>query len=174
MTDSLSLSFVIAVTCLNTMMIVKLWRSRKANSHTSSATRVGDQVPTFDYYQNSKRRCSSHHVWRPTVMVFLSSGCPKCAVAARQLEMIFLAMEARVVDLWIIGLNSYSDLTKLFRHDEITSRIVEISHQGFLKMNPTRATPLYIFVNASGIVEKRSIVGDEDWNVFVDELLTPT
>lgn len=104
------------------------------------------------------------------VLVFLSPGCEACRHRLPELARMQSLMEEAGVVLWVIAQGSQGRLREYFDAAGLLPRVVRVDRSSLRRLNPKFSAPFYIFVDAEGIVQASSLIGDENWLGFREQI----
>lgn len=107
---------------------------------------------------------------RPAVLVFLSSGCPDCRSRIPDLAAILPGAAKAGIAFWIVAADDAHDIAPLVGDTPLAEHTMTMDPTAREALNPFGATPLYIFIDEATIVQAGNHLGDEDWNVFLEEM----
>jgi hypothetical protein len=140
---------------------------------------IGEPLPTFEgkMFVDGRLMTSVEWLGQAAVLVFLSASCPKCMSRLPELCEINRAMQRAGVPLWMIGVDSTRRVARHLRGSELLQNFLVLDPSTRRGLNPNHAAPFYIFVDHQGIAQDRGFIGDENWQLFVEQLhrdKTPT
>lgn len=98
-----------------------------------------------------------------TVLLFLSSKCPKCRTKLAELEeMIPLADQAGLA-IWLVSEESAWRLRRFVSSKTLLARVARVSLQHYKALNVSLMSPGYLFINHEDVLEAIGFIGDENW-----------
>ncbi len=133
---------------------------------------LGEVVPVFEgWARASNRRMRSTELeGQAAVLLFLSSGCPKCRGTVPELVRLLPSIRGAGVGLWIIPADSRHDLSPLLEGSALLEHVLMLEPAVREQLNPRRAAPLYVFIDHRRIALASGQIGDDDWKSFVEQL----
>ncbi len=134
---------------------------------------IGQPLPEFSARKIADgRRLSSDDVLsdQAAVLVFLSQDCEKCRQRIPEIQRILPLAEEAGVRLWIICAGRERLLRRYFAATGLLPRVLHVQTGILRRLNPRRAAPFYIFVDAQRAVQASSFIGDEDWLSFRSQI----
>lgn len=133
---------------------------------------LGEAVPPFAGRRSSDgaRVTSADLAGRPTVLVFLSSGCAACREKVPELIGILPGMRRAGIALWIIPPTAVHDLPAGVAASPLNDHVLALDAAAARRLNPANAAPFYLFIDDTGIVRASHYVGDEDWQSFLAQM----
>lgn len=105
-----------------------------------------------------------------TVMVLLSSGCPKCASKREDLLAMLPGMAHAGVAFYIVPADPMHGISEIVDGSPLANRVLRIRPAALLRLNPNTLTPAYLFIDENGIVRDHSHMDDENWVGFVSQM----
>lgn len=165
-----ALSISVAFNLLLTVRLVAIVGSGKIPPPFSVV--IGEPLPVFEgkVFADGRLVTSVDLLGQAAVFVFLSAGCPKCMSRLPELREVSRAMRRIGVPLWIIGIDSTRLVARHLRGSELLQNFLVVDPPTRRGLNPNNAAPFYIFVDHQGIAKDRSFIGDENWQLFVEQL----
>ena len=133
---------------------------------------LGQPLPAYEGRERaSGRRVTSAELEGQTaVLLFLSSGCAKCRGTIPELLRILPAIQSAGVALWIIPADSRHDLAPLLEGSALLDHVLILEPAERERLDPQRAAPFYLFVDHQRIAVASGLIGDDDWQSFVDQM----
>jgi len=108
---------------------------------------------------------------RPAALLFLASGCPKCHGKLAELESLLPAARRAGLDVRLVSHESAWRLRRFLGGRVPSSQVLRLHRSQYRLLNPTGASPAYLFVDHAGILEARGFIGDENWLALRAQLL---
>ncbi|HVG60565.1 MAG TPA: MauE/DoxX family redox-associated membrane protein [Hyalangium sp.] len=133
---------------------------------------LGQIVPAFE----GRARVDGRHVTsaelagQAAVLLFLSSGCPKCRGTVPELVQILPSIHRAGVGLWIVPADSRHDISPLLEGSALLDHVIFLEPAARDRLNPRHAAPFYIFIDHQMVVLASGQIGDDDWKSFVDQM----
>lgn len=133
---------------------------------------LGQAVPAFE----GRARADGRHITsaelegQAAVLLFLSSGCPKCRATVPGLLQILPAIRSTGVGLWIVPADSRHDISPLLEGSALLDHVLLVEPAVRERLNPRRAAPSYIFIDHRLVALASGLIGDDDWQSFVDQM----
>lgn len=133
---------------------------------------LGQTIPTFEgrARADGRRITSAELAGQAAVLLFLSSGCPKCRGTVPELLRILPAIYSAGVALWIVPADSTHDISPLLEGSALLDHTLILEPAVRERLNPRRAAPFYIFIDHRMVALASGQIGDEDWQSFVDQM----
>lgn len=133
---------------------------------------IGQVVPAFEGQARAdgRRVTSEALAGQAAVLLFLSSGCPKCRGTVPTLSRILPAIRGAGVSLWIVPADSKHDISLMLEGSALLEHVLVLEPAMRERLNPHRAAPFYLFIDHQQVVVARGPVGDDDWNSFVGQM----
>jgi len=173
----LGIATIALVLSTNLHRIAALLRTTRRLSVAKRALTVplGQVVPAFEgrAHAGGRRMTSTQLAGQAAVLLFLSGGCPKCRGAITELRRLLPAIDDAGVALWIIPADPRHDLSPLLEGSALLERTVVVERAVRERLNPRRAVPFYIFIDHRMIALASGLIGDPDWESFVDQVTQP-
>ena len=134
---------------------------------------LGQAVPAFEGRARTgdRRVTSAELAGQAAVLLFLSSGCSKCFRTVPELLRILPAIHDAGVALWIIPADSRHDLAPLLEGSALLDHSLIVEPAVRERLNPRSAAPVYIFFDHRTVALASGLIGDDDWQSFVDQLV---
>ncbi len=133
---------------------------------------LGQELPAFEGRARVDGRImnSAEFEGQATVLLFLSSGCPKCRGTVPELLRILPAICGANVGLWIVPADSRHDIAPLLEGSALLEHVLLLEPAVREQLNPQRAAPYYIFIDHQRVVLASGLIGDDNWKSFVDQM----
>ncbi len=103
---------------------------------------------------------------RPAVLLFLSSGCPKCKSKLPEIGRMLARADAAGLDMWLVSREAKWRLHRFLRASALPGVTLRVSTDEFKLLNPTMTSPDHIFLSEGGRLEAAGMIGDENWLSF--------
>lgn len=100
---------------------------------------------------------------RPAALLFLASGCPKCRGKLPELERMLPAALRAGLEVWLVSHEPAWRLRRFLGGRFPLPRVLRLDRRDYRLLNPTGASPAYLFVGPDGVLEARGFIGDENW-----------
>ena len=165
---------LIIVTALNlklTLGLLKIINSPPVDVNSQLPVNIGEKLPVvLARSLNKKGNEKIYDDGIPTVLVFLSSKCPVCREKIPEIESIYTKSGDAGVALHLITKESKSRIRNFFSDSKLLAAILFISNTGYKALNPTQASPYYLFIDHEQRLQACGTIGDENWQSFVEQM----
>ncbi|WP_163994586.1 peroxiredoxin family protein [Pyxidicoccus caerfyrddinensis] len=133
---------------------------------------LGQVIPAFEgrARADGRRITSSELAGQAAVLLFLSSGCPKCRGTIPELLRMLPAIRGAGVGLWIIPADSRHDISELLEGSALLEHVLVLEPAVRDGLNPRQSTPFYIFIDHRMVALASGLIGDDDWKSFVEQM----
>lgn len=158
---------------INLRMTLKIQKDLRTPPAEPSMTTMeqGQRVPfPKGEFLQSRNKIRLQSNGQAAVFLFLSSRCPKCREKLPELESLLPVANSAGLNMWII---SYEPRARLHRFIEKSTLQRIVFRTGILQyraLNPTFASPFYLFVNHEDKLEAAGMIGDQNWLAFQSQL----
>lgn len=98
-----------------------------------------------------------------SVLLFLSSKCPKCRSKLPELAQLAPAAEQAGLAIWLVSEEPAWRLRGFLRGTALWQLAVRVNLKDYLALNATLLSPAYLFVSHEGVLEATGLIGDDDW-----------
>ena len=98
-----------------------------------------------------------------SVMLFMSSKCPKCRAALAQLEQLVSDAEQAGLALWLVSEEPAWRLRRFLHGSALLERVARVKINDYRQLNARLLSPAYFFINHEGLLEAAGLIGDENW-----------
>lgn len=105
-----------------------------------------------------------------TVLLFLSSGCPKCRQKLAEIESLLPLLGGAGLGLSLLSPEPWWRLRRFLRGTALLPRVLRVPAGTVRRLNPTLASPYYLFVNHEGALDAGGMLGDDDWRSFMEQM----
>lgn len=169
-----SLVILAGLTLLNlhlTLGLYKIINNPSLNVKDAHPVPIGEVLPPI-----SARNLLGNQVTNvatesmPVVLLFLSSKCPTCKEKIPQIEHIDSHAPRAGVDIRLISTESKPRLKHFLKDSSLLHRVFITSRKDYKKLNPSLASPFYLFVDHDRQLQSFGTIGDSDWQVFVEQI----
>lgn len=168
----------------NPRRLAGLWRSASALPAAAAlgpplgiplGVPLGQAVPTFEgrARASDRRVTAAELAGQAAVLLFLSSGCPKCHQTLPGLLQLLPAIRAAGVTLWILPADPTRDLASLLEGSALLEHALLVEPAVRDQLNPRRVAPAYLFFDHHSVALASGVIGDDDWQSFADQLTAP-
>lgn len=106
----------------------------------------------------------------PAVLLFLSSTCPKCRQKLPQIENYLPHLDRAGLQLWLVSREPAWRLKRFLRGRLLARHALRVGMRDYKALNPTMASPFYLFVDEEGRLQAGGMVGDENWDAFHQQM----
>ena len=103
---------------------------------------------------------------RPSALLFLSSGCPKCREKLPGIAALLPQAQQAGVALRLVSREAGWRLKRFLQATPLAAIAVRVSTRDYKALNPTMTSPYYLFLDETGLVQAGGIIGDENWLGF--------
>lgn len=162
------LSFGLA---LNLKLTMAVLRTSRRERDTPDMLPVGQRVPVVTAHSLNGRtpvQLVGNH--QASVLLFLSSKCPKCRSKLAELEQMVPAAQEAGLALWLVSEESAWRLRRFVTSSALLSRVARVKLPDYKVLNATLMSPGYLFVNHEGVLEAIGLIGDENWLALCTQL----
>lgn len=106
----------------------------------------------------------------PSVLLFLSSTCPKCRQKLPEIERFLPLLEDAGLAIRFLSREPKWRLKRFIGGTTLAGITQRISTRDFKALNPTMSSPYYMFVDQHGVLQAGGLIGDENWLGFVEQM----
>jgi thiol-disulfide isomerase/thioredoxin len=133
---------------------------------------MGQVVPAFEgrARADGRRVTSAELAGQAAVLLFLSSGCPKCRGTLPELQRLLPAIRGAGISLWLVPADSRHDIAPLLEGSALLAHVLDLEPAVRERLNPRRAAPFYLFIDHQLVAVASGHIGDDDWNSFVEQM----
>lgn len=155
----------------NLHRIGRLLRSAPASpAGATLGVPLGQAVPAFEGRASDRLVTSAELTGQAAVLLFLSSGCPKCHRTLPELLQMLPAIRTAGVALWILPADPTHDLATLLEGSALLEHALLVEPAVRERLNPRRVAPSYIFFDHHTVALASGLIGDDDWQSFAGQL----
>jgi len=172
----LALALLAFAVALNLKLTVSVLHAALEARDAASPLTPGEAVPQVSglpldarFWPGSPRRPVLEA--RPAALLFLASGCPKCHGKLAELERMLPAAQQAGLDVRLVSHESAWRLRRFLGRSVPLSQVLRLRRADYRLLNPTGASPAYLFVDHAGVLEARGFIGDENWLALRAQLL---
>jgi hypothetical protein len=101
------------------------------------------------------------------VYVFLSSACTKCKSKLGELECLHSIALPAGFQLRLLTIESEKAIKHFLQSSSLKEATWSVSESLYSELNPTMASPYYLFVDDDSVLKAQGMIGDENWQSFV-------
>ncbi len=133
---------------------------------------LGQPVPAFEgRARASGRRVRSEELeGQAAVLLFMSSGCPKCRGKVAELLRLLPSIHGAGLGFWIVPADSTHEISLLLEDPALMEHVLLLEPAVRERLNPRGAAPLYLFIDHRMVALASGQVGDDDWMSFVAQM----
>lgn len=158
----------LALNLLLTVRLYQFFHYRK--SEQSLIPEVGAPIDNISGQELAGASRSLLVSGAPSVLLFLSSQCPKCRTKLPEITALLAPAKRHGVAVSLVSLESDRVLKKFFGEAGLAHAVLRVTKRQYVQLNPTRFSPLYLFVNHLGHLEAGGELGDENWQAFIAQV----
>ncbi len=151
--------------------ILGLLRRAAGSGRSGFTVPIGQAIPDFEGRGGPGGHRISASVdlaGQASVLVFLSSACPKCGEKLPELRRILPATREAGVALWIVPMEAAR--SPLPDGSPLADHLLVLEPPARRRLNPRNAAPFYIFLDHQRIARASNFIGDPDWLSFLDQM----
>ena len=165
------IAFLISTNLRRVAALLRLTR-RSETSEAPFTLPLGQVIPAFEgrARADGRRVTSSELEGQAAILLFLSSGCPKCRGKVPELVQILPSIHRAGVGLWIVPADSRHDISPLLEGSALLDHVIFLEPAVRDQLNPRRAAPFYLFIDHRMVALASGQIGDDDWTSFVDQM----
>lgn len=165
------LCLVSAINLKLTLNLLKITRDNSSSIDNISPVDIGETVPDI----KGKRVANSNYegldiAGAPSVLLFVSSQCPKCQEKIPQIESLYPLMRGLGIQVSIISKESKAIMKNFLNNSSLLNDVLFVSNKNYKKLNPTYASPFYLFISHEGKLQTYGFIGDADWKSFTEQV----
>lgn len=148
------------------------WMPRPELAGPPPTLPIGQAVPPFEgrALADGRPMSSTELAGQAAVVLFLSSGCPKCREKIPVLQEILPSIRSAGIGLWIVPADSRHDISPLLEGSALLEHVVLLEPAVRDRLNPRRAAPFYLFIDHQMAAVASGQIGDGDWLSFVEQM----
>ena len=165
------LAFGLALNLKLTLSVLAASRNAAAAANTPFTLPEGERIPAVAARSLQGRAALTLDAdGRPSVLLFLSSTCPKCR--DRLPEISALLPLARAADQAHVHASREPAwrLRRFLAVSPLAAVAARVSTKGYKALNPTMTSPYYLFLDEDARLQAGGIIGDENWTSFRAQL----
>lgn len=170
----LLLIFLSGLTFLNlklTLSMYEIINNPPTYIDDSKPVPIGEKVPqvqTKALKNNAPTKAIDDGI--PTVLLFLSSQCPSCKEKLPHIEELCKVVKEVGVRLKLISNESKVRLNQFLKGSLLRENVLLVKRGVYKQLNPSQASPFYLFIDHESQLEAFGTIGDEDWQSFVKQV----
>ncbi|PHV08474.1 hypothetical protein CSQ96_02630 [Janthinobacterium sp. BJB412] len=107
---------------------------------------------------------------RPTVLLFLSSKCVKCRAKLAEIAALAPLAARAGVELRLVSTEPGWRLRRWLAGSGLDGITLRVGAKPYRRLNPSLASPAYLFVDEHGALQAGGLVGDDDWLSFAAQM----
>ena len=163
-----ALSFVLA---LNLKLTIAVLRSARKERNAPEALSVGQSVPRVVAQSlDDARAVDLVAPQQPSVLLFLSSKCPKCRSKLPELAHMAPAAQQAGLAMWLVSEEPRWRLRKFLQGSAVAPLAAHVSSADYRLLNATLISPAYFFLDHNGVLEAAGLIGDDNWLALREQL----
>ncbi|NZA25408.1 hypothetical protein H0E84_03355 [Luteimonas sp. SJ-92] len=154
-----------------TLYLLRLVRKAPVGRAASFLLPVGERLPTVRAQALvTGDDVSIAPAEEAIVLLFLFSKCPKCGDTLPEIDRLLHSSRGFGLGMWLVSEEPAWRLKRFLRGTDVASITLRVSRKDYKALNPTWASPSYLFVNHLGEVEAAGNIGDENWLSFCSQI----
>lgn len=164
------LALIVALNLKLTLHLFELIRNPALLNPPFLPTEVGELMPDVTGKVQYKQSMSLTATKQATVLLFLSSRCPKCQQKLSEIEALLPLLDEAGLHLLLVSYEPKRHFAKFLKGGPLLDYVWQVNHKQYKLINPTQSTPYYLFVNHLTELEAGGVIGDEDWLSFLQQM----
>ncbi len=171
------LIFAVAMNFFLTFRLTAIIRTMPHNMETTEPPQLkslplGFPAPKFEAFrlEDGENIATIDTVKQPSVLVFLSSKCKACRSKLVDLNQMQNAMDHVGVALWLVSMEHEDQFRQFLQSYELLHRAVTIDWQMIRQLNPSGASPYYLFLDEHNQLQASGEIGNNDWQSFQQQM----
>lgn len=137
----------------------------------AQAPQPGDQLPLLQ--GKNLHTGVAEQLWQQqnaTVLLFLSSRCPKCRQKLAALNQLHLLSQHCGVQIRLLSSEPGWRFKRFLASTSLAAQTLKMSGRDYLQLNPHQQSPAYLFVDQQGQLQAAGLIDDDNWLAFVAQL----
>ncbi len=131
---------------------------------------LGDEMPELLGSNLDKQPVALSEVQQASVLLFLSSKCPKCKEKLIEIKALLPLLENAGLTMFLVTNEPKRHIAKFLENNDLLDKVFTVDNKSYKQINPTLSTPYYLFVNHLNQLEAGGVIGDEDWLSFIEQM----
>lgn len=166
------LTFSVALNLKLTFYLLRALKTQSMTREPPFTLPIGDKVPVLlGRALGTRHKVSFPVVKKPTVLVFLLSGCPKCNEKLPEISRLVPLLDNAGLQLWFVSSEPAWRITRFLKEQPLLQSVtVRISASNVKAINPTVSSPYYVFIDELGELKAAGSIGDDDWQSFRSQM----
>lgn len=135
------------------------------------APQAGDQLPELQ--GKNLQTGVFQPVWHQnsaTVLLFLSSRCPKCQQKLAALDQLNLLLNNSGVEMRLLSAEPGWRFKRFLANTSLAIQTLKMPGRDYLQLNPHQQSPAYLFIDQQGELQAAGLIDDENWLAFIEQL----
>lgn len=166
----LVLAILVALNLKLTLHLFELIRNPSILNPPFLAREIGEQLPTLKGKTLVNEVVELSGIEQATVLLFLSSRCPQCQEKLAEIESLIPLLEEAGLTLLLVTNEPKRHIVKFLKNGPLLENVLLVNKTSYKQINPTLSTPYYLFVNHLTQLEAGGVIGDEDWQSFLQQM----
>jgi len=159
--------FIFALVTFNlvlTLKLIKLISINHSLNTIKSPLKIGSTLVNFSAKQEfNNTEVDFTNNSSALVLIFLNSDCQACKEKINDVnEIINLSIDQNVYP-YIITAEPNKKFHSFLNNTYLLEYLLLVDNSTYDKLNPQGASPSYLFINESNVIEAEGFIGDENW-----------
>lgn len=164
------LAVLVALNLKLTLHLFELIRNPTLLNPPFLASEVGEPIANIKGRSLSKKAIELTQIEQAIALLFLSSRCPQCKEKLPEIEALVPLLKDAGLTLLLVTNEPKRHLVKFLKNTSLLDHVFLIDKASYKSVNPTMSTPYYLFVNHLTELQAGGVIGDEDWQSFVQQM----
>ena len=165
------LAFGLALNLKLTLSVLAASRNAAAAASTPFTLPEGERIPPVAARSLRDRAALALDAeGQPSVLLFLSSTCPKCRAKLPEISALLPLAQEAGVSLRLVSREPAWRLRRFLAGTPLAAVAARVSTKGYKALNPTMTSPYYVFLDQDARLQAGGIIGDDNWASFQDQL----
>lgn len=155
-----------------TFRLVKAVNDVRAEIYNPQPLQTGEVIPSLEAQRLLDECPFEYQLIRDQAKVFLylSSDCPKCKSKLPEIEGLVHSAQESGVSIWLFTDEKPKKIKQFLRGTSLYGRTLGLDQKVLNLFNPVNASPFYLFVDQSDILQAQGLIGDENWLQFSQQI----
>lgn len=164
------LAVLVALNLKLTLHLFELIRNPRLLNPPFLATEIGEPIFNLKGRTLSNKAIELTLIEQATALLFLSSRCPQCKEKLSEIEALVPLLKGAGLTLFLVTNEPKRHFVKFLKNSSLLEHALLIDKTSYKNVNPTMSTPYYLFVNHLTELQAGGVLGDEDWQSFIQQM----
>lgn len=164
------LAILVALNLKLTLHLFELVRNPSILNPPFLAREIGEPIPALTGQSLANTTVELSDLKQAAALLFLSSRCPQCQEKLSEIAALTPLLEEAGLTMWLVTNEPKRHFAKFLNNGPLQEHVILLDKGLYKQINPTLSTPYYLFINHLTQLEAGGVIGDDNWQSFLQQM----